>query len=173
MSDSLSSLFKKEPPWANRSRRVFTKEQPGENRSRRSIKKYVSDSLVIRSFALKIRAIRSKKLVLFTMFFTFFTAFPLLCPIANRFRPSLFTKERPWENHSRRCLKKKERPWSIRFQEQIAILRFRSQKRAIGSKIQPCREISSKIFHLSTLKYKFLKDQDACRTVSHVCLLSS
>ena len=108
MSDSLSSLFKKEPPWANRSRRVFTKEQPGENRSRRSIKKYVSDSLVIRSFALKIRAIRSKKLVLFTKFFTFFHCFSPFMPNSKSL-PSVALYKRATVRESLPPLFKKER----------------------------------------------------------------
>ena len=128
VSDSLTLLFKKEPPQANRSwqksdrehsfRSLMTKEQPWANRSHRSVKKTTWGICCSHK-----RAIRSEKFM-FYMFFTVFHCFSsFLCPrvkcshcslLSCSFLKSsgsdllslLWTNEQPWGNCSHHSLKR-------------------------------------------------------------------
>ena len=113
MSNSFLTLFKKEWLCANRSRRSLKKSD-------------VSDLLLICSFALKKRAIRSKQIVVSTKFFT---VFHLFMPKSDSIL-LLFTKERPWAIRSHRSLQFKK-DWnrtSLFEKEWNTISTFRSQK---------------------------------------------
>ena len=139
MSDTLLSLFKKERPWADQFRRSLIKSDRegialvalykrvtvSESLSISLKKSGVSDSLVIRANHSQKRAIRLKK----NYFSNVFDSFPPLyakranlshCSLLSRsflkrdgidFLSSLFTKETPWANWSRRSLK--QRDWSV------------------------------------------------------------
>ena len=115
MSNSLMVLFKKEQLWANHSRRSLKNLRPWANCSCRTLKR--ATWLICLWFTLSL----ANKIVFFTMFLKFLTAFPLFMPKSKSFPwlldPFVFFKER--------------RERFALFQERIAmLLHLRSQKRA-------------------------------------------
>ena len=117
--------LKKEQSWANRSCRYLQKSDESKLLSTLFKQNDESDLLVIRSFALKKRAICSNKFVVLTMFLKWL---PLLH----------FYKKRPWVNCSRRYLQKSdsllEKSDSLLEKNELLLCSFTHKKWAIQLK---------------------------------------
>ena len=104
MSKSISSLFKKERSWANCSCWSFKIATVSESLSIYFRKSDISDLLMIGEN-------HSQKNVFLVCFWLFS---PFLCQKSESLM-SIFTKERPWADRSRRCFKKSDGSDSIRW----------------------------------------------------------
>ena len=118
MSDSILSIFNKVQTWANRSRHSLKKSDRerivlvdllkiatvSESLSIYFRKSDISDSLMIREN-------HSQKNVFLVCFWLFS---PFLCQKSESLM-SIFTKEQPWADRSRRCFKKSDGSDSIRW----------------------------------------------------------